>query len=329
MLKTFLRLAAVSAFAGFAGPALAQATLNLITSYPKGAFLNEPMLRFVDEVNERGKGVVRVRVVGGPEVTPVSEQYGSVQRGINHMYYGSISYFQGQIDESRAFVIGEYDVMELRKRGAIDTMARYFERKPKLHYLGYFGSGYTFYIYLNKEPKRTAEGVDLTGFRVRGPSIWQPVIANLKATPVNVEVGEIYEALERGTVDGIGWLDIGLSDFSWQKHLKYRITPNFWRGDVSVVVQLQAWNALPQQAKDILTQAALKYEPIAHSMLRGRADDELKKLRAAGVQDIELKGAARESQHRAATEALWKIIEEKSGKETRAELESAFTRKGK
>src|SRR5437868_4637378 len=243
MLKTILRPLAALALAAVAGHVLAQATLNLISSYPKGAFLNEPMLKYVEEVNERGKAVVRIRVVGGPEVTPVSEQYGSVQRGINQMYYGSISYFQSQIDESRAFVLSEYDVTDLRKRGAIDVMAKYFEKKPKLHYLAYFGSGYTFYIYLNKEPKRTADGVDLTGFRVRGPSIWQPVIANLKATPVNVEVGEIYEALERGTVDGIGWLDIGLSDFSWQKHLKYRITPNFWRGDVSIVVQLAAWNA--------------------------------------------------------------------------------------
>jgi hypothetical protein len=64
-------------------------------------------------------------------------------------------------------------------------------------------------------------------------------------------------------------------------------------------------------------------------MLRDRSSDELKKLRDAGVKDIELKGAARESHLRAATEGLWKIIEEKSGKQVRDELEAAFTRKGK
>ena len=328
MSKHLLTLLAAIGFS-FATGALAQPTLNLITSYPKGALLNEPMQKFVDELNERGKGVVRIRIVGGPEVTPVSEQYGSVARGINQIYYGSISYCQGQIDESRALVLSDYDVTELRKRGSIDKLAKYFEKKPKLHYLAYFGSGYTFYIYLNKEPKRTGDGVDLTGMRVRGPSIWQPVIVNLKAAPVNVEVGEMYTALERGAIDGIGWLDVGLTDFSWQKHLKYRITPNFWRGDVSLVINQAAWEALPKQAKDVLTQVALKHEPLAHTFLRGRADEELKKLRAAGVQDIELKGAARESHLRAANEALWKIIEDKSGKETRAELEAAFTSRGK
>ena len=329
MSRRFLALLAAIGVAAFSAQAAAQPTLNLITSYPKGALLNEPMQKFVEEVNERGKGVVRIRVVGGPEVTPVSEQYGSVARGINQIYYGSISYFQAQIDESRALVLSDFDVMELRKRGAIDKLAKYFEKKPKLHYLAYFGSGYTFYIYLNKEPKRTGDGVDLTGFRVRGPSIWQPVITSLKAAPVNVEVSEMYTALERGAIDGIGWLDVGLSDFSWQKHLKYRITPNFWRGDVSLVVNQGAWEALPKQAKDLLTEVALKHEPLAHTFLRGRADEELKKLRAAGVQDIELKGAAREAHLRAANDALWKIIEDKSGKETRAELEAAFTRKGR
>ena len=263
-LCTVLGLLAVS----LAAPVFAQeTTLNLITSYPKGAMLNEPMLRFVEEVNQRGKGVVRIRLVGGPEVTPVTEQIGSVQRGINHIYYGSMSYFQAQIDESRSLVISDYDVTELRRNGALDLLAKYFEAKPKLHYLAYFGSGYTFYIYLAKEPKRTADGVDLTGFRIRGPSIWQPVIVNLKATPVNVEVAEIFEALDRGTIDGAGWLDIGVTDFSWQKKLKHRITPNFWRGDVSFVVQLAAWDKLSKAAKDVLTEFARMSAPAVRSSI--------------------------------------------------------------
>jgi TRAP-type C4-dicarboxylate transport system substrate-binding protein len=311
------------------GAMAAEVTLNLISAYPRNANLNKPMLGFVEEVNRRGKGVVRIRNVGGPEVTPVSEQLGSVQRGINHIYYGSTSGYLAQIDEARALNLSEFSAMELRQRGAFKILGRHFENKPKLHYLGYFGSGYTFYIYLNKEPKRTADGVDLSGFRIRGPSLYHSVIFNLKGTPVNVDVAEIYEALSRGTVDGIGWADMGLSEFSWQTQLKYRLLPSFWRGDLSMVVQLAAWNSLSREGKDLLTEMAAKYEKVAYDFLGGLIAEETGKLRAAGVKDIELKGAARAAHLRAANETLWKIVEDKSGKSVRDELEAAFTKQSK
>lgn len=308
----------------------AETTLSVVSSFPKTSVIVAPLFHYIEEVNRKGKGIVQIRYVGGPEVTPVPEQLGAVQRGIVQAYYGSISFFQSEIDESRALVLTDYRATELRKSGALDLLAQYFEKKPKLHYLSYFGSGYTFYIYATKEPKRRPDGgVDLSGFRVRGPSIYHPLYEEVNATPVNVQVPEMFQALQRGTIDGIGWLDIGLSDFGWQKFLKYRIVPNYWRGDVSIVVQLAAWNALSSEAKKLLTELAHKHEGLAHDFLSSKSDDELKKLRAAGMKDVALTGKGREAYLRAANEALWDLIEKKSGKQTRVELERAFTKKGK
>ena len=63
----------------------AEVTLNLISAFPKTHIFTTPLQRFIDEANQKGKGSVRIRFVGGPEVTPVPEQIGSVQRGINQM----------------------------------------------------------------------------------------------------------------------------------------------------------------------------------------------------------------------------------------------------
>lgn len=334
MLKLWSRLivifpAVVVALAMSYAASAAERTINLITAFPKAHLFNQPIQKFIDEVNQKGKGLVQIRLVGGPEVTPVSEQIGSVQRGINHAYYGSISYFQGKIDESRVLLVCDYDAMEMRKTGATAVINKYFEKEPKLHYLAYFGSGYTFYIYLLKDPKRTADGngIDLKGKRIRGPAVYSPVFGHLGATAVPIHIAEMYSALERGTVDGIGWLNRGLTDYSWEKHLKYRVTPNFWQGDLSIVIQLDEWNALSGKAQQLLTELGSKHERLTHEFFEGGAAEELAKLRAAGMVDIELKGTHAESYRAAANESLWKVIEDKAGKEARMDLQAACTRK--
>jgi TRAP-type C4-dicarboxylate transport system substrate-binding protein len=222
----------------------AETTLNLITGWPEASFFNVPLRGFVDAVNERGEGIVQIRLVGGPEVTPLSEQIDTLELGINDMWYGTISAFQQRIPEARSLVLSDYTAPELRERGSFDTLRPFFD-EIGLHYLAYFGSGYTFYVYLKNEPEIAADGsVDLTGQRIRAPFLWHPVMEHINATPINVEVAELYEALSRGRVDGFGWLDIGLTDFSWDDHTAYRITPNFWQGDVSVLISQESWGEL-------------------------------------------------------------------------------------
>ncbi len=325
--KCVLGAGAAAAWLSFGyGPAAAETTLKFIHGFPKVSFFNRPSEKFIDEVNAKGKGVVQIRLIGGPEVTPLSEQIGSVKLGINQMWYGTVSAFQSQIEESRALVLSDYTAPELRKKGAPRLLEPYYN-KIGLHSLAYFGSGYTFYVYLNKQPKQLPDGgVDLTGFRLRAPAIYRPIMKFLKATPVNVEVAELYEALERGRVDGFAWLDIGMSNFSWQKHIKYRITPNFWQGDVSILVQLKAWQGLTREARDLLTTIGHKYESIAHDFMIGLEKAETQKLRDVGVEDIEISGAQRQPYLDSAHKALWRIIEDKSGKAVRDKLEAAFTK---
>lgn len=317
---------AMTAFAVGGTPATAETTLRLITGWPTTSFFHVPLQNFVEEVNKRGEGLVQIRIVGGPEVTPLSEQIGSLDLGVNDMWYGTISAFQQRVPEARALVLSDYTAAELRERGSFDLLRPFFD-KIGLHYLGYFGSGYTFYVYLNKEPAQTADGdIDLTGMRVRAPFLWHPIMKHVNATPINVEVAELYEALSRGRVDGFGWLDIGLTDFSWQDHTNFRITPNFWQGDVSVLVGKEAWTKLEPEAQELLTEIAIEYELIAHDYMIGLQETETAALHDAGMQDIELQGEAAAAYLASATEALWDLVEESSGAENRNNLEAAFTR---
>ena len=72
--------------------------------------------------------------------------------------------------------------------------------------------------------------------------------------------GEIYQALERGSIDAVEWTvpyddeKLGLS-----KVAKYYYYPGFWEGtaQLSVLINLKKWEELPAEYKAIIEAAAL------------------------------------------------------------------------
>ena len=59
----------------FAGAASAQeTTLNAVVFVPRNTTFGEIFVRFVDQVNKDGKGLVQIKLVGGPDAIPTFEQ---------------------------------------------------------------------------------------------------------------------------------------------------------------------------------------------------------------------------------------------------------------
>ena len=135
-----------------------EVTLKVVTGTPKNLIWNQPLWTFIDRVNERGKGIVKLEYIGGPEVTPVPEQFRAVSTGIIDLHYGPNQYLQGQIPESQAFNASNQSAMALRASGGLGLIDDIYREKGNMHFLAYFGSGYQFLIYLTDEPKRTAAG---------------------------------------------------------------------------------------------------------------------------------------------------------------------------
>ena len=60
----------------------------------------------------------------------------------------------------------------------------------------------------------------LQGLKIRGPSIYRPFYETQGITAVNVQVPEMYSALERGVIEGIGFPLMGMTNLGWEKLLK-------------------------------------------------------------------------------------------------------------
>lgn len=306
-------------------PATAEVTLKAVTTFPRPATLNGPFLKMLDEVNANGKGVIKIQYIGGPEAIPQLEQLAAVQRGVVDIFFGPASYFDGQVPETGAHNASNRTAMELRAAGAIDLMNKAFNTKANAQYLGYFGSGYTFHIYLKNEPKRTSTGgIDLTGLKIRGASIYRPFYDTQKLTTVVIQVPELFTALERGVVDGIGWTTIGVTDNNWERFLKYRVFPPFWQGDMAVIANLDVWKKLDPKARDMLQSAVIAFERTAHETFQSFAKREEEKLFAAGMKDLKPSPEETKKYADAAFNSLWDQLGKRLPKEEVAALRKAF-----
>jgi len=289
--------------------AAAETTLKLVTVFPRNHTFNVPVLEMIDSVNAKGKGVLQMQFLGGPEAVPPTEQLAALQRGVFDLFSGAASYYDGQVPETGAHNASNKSAVELRRDGALDYLNKAFNAKANAQYLAYLGSGYTFYIFTKAEPKRTAAGgFDLQGLKIRGPSIYRPFYETQGITAVNVQVPEMYSALERGVIDGIGFPLIGITQQGWEKLLKYRVLPAFWQGDLAIIANLDVYKKLEPKQREMLLGAVGELEKKAHDYFQAESKREEAKLAAAGMKDLQPSAAEGRKYAAAAYNSLWEQL---------------------
>ncbi|HEV2558402.1 MAG TPA: TRAP transporter substrate-binding protein DctP [Microvirga sp.] len=107
--------------------------------------------------------------------------------------------------------------------------------------------------------KEIREVADLNGLKFRIGGLGGLVLAKLGVVPQQIAGGDVYPALERGTLDAaefVGPYDdekLGLSQVA-----KYYYAPGWWEGGamLHLVVNQQKWNELPKQYQAILNHAS-------------------------------------------------------------------------
>ena len=99
---------------------------------------------------------------------------------------------------------------------------------------------------------------DLNGLKIRIPGFAGKVIASAGAIPTNIPAGELYQALERGTIDALEWVGPGL-DLRMGFH---KIAPYYYNGwhepgtELMYFFNKDSMAKLPEWAKAILKNAA-------------------------------------------------------------------------
>lgn len=318
--------AALVASAGLAGPAEAQSevTLSAISNLPTRVIYVRHFIDYVKKVNAAGKGIVQIKYRGGPEVTPSQKQGQALRTGIVDMNYGIASFYKGIVPHVDAMVGSTIDAVESRKQGHTDFLGEIWRKRINAHLLGWFSSGAGWYIYTVNEPKLNADGsVNFSGVKIRSSPSTRDFITALGATVGLIHSSEVYTALERGVVNGNVFPGMGVTDYGWEKFLKWRIEPQFLQTNAVVMVNLDKWNGLPKKAQALLQKIAIEHEKDSRDVIAQEAVKELGRLKAAGMQQIELKGGFRMKYLKTARDVFWKKLGKSVPKDV-AELRRRF-----
>ena len=295
--------AAVAALgSGWAGLAVAQeVVLRGITSFAEKTINSRGFEGFIDKVNERGKGKIRINYIGGPKAMPPFEVGKALQGGVVDIANVTGAFYTNVFHESDAWKLTQKPMSELRRNGGFDYMMGIYKEKMNALMLARQFQNTPFHVYLTKPIDKP----DLTGLKLRITPVYREFFSALGATVVQTAPGEVYTALERGVVDGYGWPTAGIFDLGWHEKTKYRVDPGFYRAEVSVVVNLTSWAKLNDEQKKIISDAAAELESGFAEVEAKENSGDIAKQKAAGIQTIEFKGADADKFLKTAYDAAW------------------------
>lgn len=98
---------------------------------------------------------------------------------------------------------------------------------------------------------------DLQGLKMRIPGFAGEIMAEVGAKPINIPPGELYTALDRGTIDALEWVGPSL-DLRMGFH---KIAPYYYTGwhepgaELQFLINLKKYNTLPKDLQTILVSA--------------------------------------------------------------------------
>lgn len=289
-----------------APPAQAEEELTVITSWAKNIEFAADALLLVDEINKAGKGIIRVKYLGGPEVIPQRQMAYALKRGVVDIYFGAATYTIGLAPESDAFLGSSITPMEARASGAYVPIERIWNEKLNAHFLGWHQTGPRLHIFMRAPPKLRPDGLpDVTGLRIRTSPTYRAFLDAMGTIPIDIPSSDVYTALERGTVEAIAWTGTSMSTEGFQAFVHSRIDPGVLQYAMTAQINLDRWRRLSPAARRILEEQTALYEVESRKRFLARNEAEKQLLLAEGITGFELAPDAAARYQALAVEAVW------------------------
>ena len=270
--------AAVAGTAAVAAPAIAQSApelkWRLASSFPKsldtifGA--SETFAKYVAEMSDNK---FQVRLFAAGEIVPGLQVADAVQNGTVEMGHTASYYYVGKdpcfaLDCAIPFGLNarQQDAW-MNWGGGREAMGEFF-KDYNIHAMPMGNTGGQMGGWFRKEIKTVD---DLKGLKMRTSGFAGEILSKLGVVPQQIPGGDIYPALEKGTIDAAEW--IGPYDdqkLGFNKVAQYYYYPGWWEAgpQLSAYVNLAKWNELPKNYQALLEAAAAK----AHTSMLSKYD---------------------------------------------------------
>ena len=311
--RKLLKAASVGAVAtAISAPAIAQSTptirWRLTTSFPKTLdTLYGACDMFAKAMADLSDQKFQISVYGPGEVVPAFQVFDAVANNTVEMGNSASYYYIGK---DLAFAFGTAVPFGLNTRqmnawlaygGGLDMMNELY---GTFGIIGIPFGNTTAQMggWFRKEIKTLD---DLKGLKFRIGGFPGKVIQELGGVPQQLAGGDIYPALEKGTIDAAEWVgpydDERLGLYKVAPHYYY---PGWWEGGPMLIamINLDKWNALPKNYQSLLEQAG----HFANNWMMAKYDAvnplALKKLLAGGTKLHGFSPAIMEASYKATKE---------------------------
>jgi TRAP-type mannitol/chloroaromatic compound transport system substrate-binding protein len=196
-------------------------------------------------------GKFEIKSAAAGEIVPGLQVADAVQNGTVECGHTASYYYVGK-DSTFAFDAALPFGLTARQQnawlyfgGGLQLMREFFKNYNIISFPG-GNTGTQMGGWFRKEVKSLA---DLKGLKMRIPGFGGRIMAALGVVPQTLAGGDIYPALEKGTIDAAEW--VGPYDdekLGFQKVAKFYYYPGFWEPGptLSFYVNLDAWNKLPK-----------------------------------------------------------------------------------
>jgi TRAP-type mannitol/chloroaromatic compound transport system substrate-binding protein len=262
--------------AGAAPAVHAQAAIRwrLASSFPKSLdTIHGAADVFARSVKQMTGGKFEISVHAAGEIMPAFGVVDGVQQGSIEMAHTAPYYFFGK-DETFAigcaipFGLNSRQMTAWMYEGNGGKLMREFYAKYNIVNFPGGNTGAQMGGWFRKEIKSVK---DIKGLKFRIGGFGGKVLERLGAVPQNIPGGDIYPALEKGTIDAAEW--VGPYDdlkLGFSKVAPFYYYPGFWEGgpELDFFINQKAFDSLTPEYKAIVEAAAAQ----AHSDMQAKYD---------------------------------------------------------
>jgi TRAP-type C4-dicarboxylate transport system substrate-binding protein len=206
------------------------------------------------EIEKQTNGRVKITMFYSGTLTPADKCYDGVEKGISDIGYSVLAYTRGKFPLTEVIDLPIGIKSGLAATKLINEYYNKFKPKEfdgtKVMYLHGHGPG----IIHTKRLQAVKTLEELKGLKIRCTGMAAKIAAALGATPVAMPMGETYDALSRGVVDGSMAPYEALQGWKWGEVVRF--TTEDWGAAYSsgmfVVMNKDKWNALPPDIQKII-----------------------------------------------------------------------------
>lgn len=239
-----------------------------------------PML---EELKKRSNGRITYTMYAGGALGKGPEHFDIVKKGLSDMGYFTATWTPGRFPltdvlSMAAWVEGKDLATDIGNEMHEKVLHKEFEGVKVLELNGCIQA----FLWTTK-PVKSVE--DLKGMKIRSPGGMQTMyIKALGAEPVFMPLGDVYLAMETGTIDGLVTCPPLVLAFKLYEVAKHGVKATFGCVSEGVIMNKKTWDKAPKDLQKIIEEVAGNPFATTHGLDKDVYDKMMKEIKAQGVE---------------------------------------------